>query len=180
MKSLVSIVVSAVLITVGLVSRPSEKATPPVQVVTTELILGGSSKARATNWTFTGNMHASTPAVCVRTGASYGSVTSAKTATKKFLQAISIPARGTTFLRYRVRIQSGSGQASAPDKLIVKVNATVVNTLTTDNLQATYTEHTHDLSALAGTRATIEFTWTFDNSLSSNFCIDDVTAINSR
>lgn len=180
MKSLISVVAGATLLTVSLVSRPPQKAVPPVEVVTTELMLGGVSNARATNWTFTGNMRSPTPATCITTGTPHTSMTSAKTATKKYVESIDIPARGTTTLNYKVRIQSAESQASASDNLVVKVNATVIHTLTAADSQATYTEYSHDLSALAGTRATTEFEWTFDNLVSSNFCIDDVFAVNSR
>ena len=179
MKGLMS-VVGATLITVGMVYRPPQKAVPPVEIFTTELMLGGGSKAKATNWTFTGNMHAATPATCVTTDASQASVTIPTVATKRFSQAIDIPARGITTLKYKVRVQSAGSQASASDKLEVSINATVVKTLTAADSQETYTPYTHDLSALAGTRATIEFEWTYDNSRSSNFCIDDVIASNSR
>lgn len=180
MKGLMSIVVSAALLTIGLVSRPPDKAMPPVEIVTTELMLGGGSKAKATNWTFTGNIRSSTPATCITTGTPHTSMTSAKTATKKYVESINVPAQGTTTLKYKVRIQNAESQAVASDNLVVKVNTTVVHTLTTANPQDAYTEYTHDLSALAGTQAIIEFKWTFDNSVSSNFCIDDVIASNSR
>ena len=180
MKGLMSVVFGATLITVGMVSRPPQKAVPPVEVVTTELMLGGDSKPRATNWTFTGNMRSSTPATCVTTDAPQPPVTIPTMTTKQYAQSIDVPARGATTLSYKVRMQSAESQAVASDKLEVNINATVVRTLTPANSQETYTEYTHDLSALAGTRATIEFEWKYDNSRSSNFCIDDVIAVNSR
>ena len=180
MKGLMSVVLGTALLTVGLVSRPPDNAMPPVEIVTTELMLSGGSKDRATKWTFTGNMRSSTPATCVTTDAPRTSVMTPTMATEQYSQAIDIPARGATALKYKVRMQRAESQAVASDNLVVKINAMVVNTLTTTNPQDAYAEYTHDLSALAGTRARVEFEWTFDNSLSSNFCIDDVIASNSR
>ena len=180
MKGSMSVVVGAALLAVGMVSRPPQKAIPPVEVVTTELMLGGDSKAKATNWTFTGNMHSSTPAMCVTTDTPDTLQTTPKLATEKYSQAIDVPARGATILSYKVRMQSAGDQTVSSDKLEVKVNARVIHTLTPTNSQETFTEYTHDLSALAGTRAMTEFKWTYDDSRASYFCIDDVIASNLR
>lgn len=182
MKKTVSIIVSAALLTVGLVACPDKtEVTPPAEVVTTELILNGGFEAESNNWTFTGaGKRATSPATCKRTGSAYGSLSSATTSVQKAAQSINVPSQGTTLLKYWVRIQSSETAGTAFDNLVVKADATVISTLTTANEQEKYTEYTYDLTPLKGTSVNITFQGTFDNVVSTNFCIDDVSAINSK
>lgn len=68
----------------------------------------------------------------------------------------------------------------ASGNLVVSVNETTINTLTTADPRGEYKQYTVDLSTLKGTSVNIRFTGNFNNSVSSAFCIDNVSAINSR
>ena len=56
----------------------------------------------------------------------------------------------------------------------------MIGALTTANLRGEYKEYDYDLSTFVGTSANIEFAGKFDKSVVTKFCIDDVSAINSR
>lgn len=183
MKNSVSVLLSAALLTVGLVACPSEKTvvTPPVDAVTTELILNGGFEASTTDWTFTGDARRSTfPTACAKNGAAYGRIEKIKAFSNGLSQTFNVPNQGTTMLKYWVRIESKVSQASADDSLVVRVNGTVINTLTTANPQEVYAEYSYDLSELVGKSVTIEFKGTFKDLEETNFCIDDVSALNSK
>ena len=182
MKKTVSIIVSAALLTVGLVACPDKtEVTPPAEVVTTELILNGGFEANTSNGTFTGDGRRNlSPVACRKTGTYFGSISKEKSSVGTAAQTINVPAQGTTTLKYWVRIDSNVNQASASDSLLVKVNEKVISTLTTADPQEIYKEYSADLTELAGKSATIQFRGTFKDIDATNFCIDDVSAINSK
>ncbi|NUR50214.1 MAG: M4 family peptidase, partial [Hamadaea sp.] len=62
------------------------------------------------------------------------------------------------------------------DKLTVTVNGASVATYSNLNKATGYVQRTIDISAYAGTTATLKFTGTEDSSLQTSFVIDD-TAI---
>jgi hypothetical protein len=190
MKKVFAIIVSAALLTTGLVSCPSEKVTPPAEtppptpppeVVTTELILNGGFEAITTNWTLsTNSFRFTSPPTCVHSGVAFAAITGGRSGFATISQTINVPAQGTTALKYWVRIETDEKPGIAASNLVVRVNETIIKTLTTADSRREYNEYTYDLSALKGTSAIIKFTGTFNTLVSSAFCVDDVSAINSR
>lgn len=67
--------------------------TPPVEVVTTELILNGGFEAATTNWTFTGDgARLTAPTACVKTGTAFGALVSGSKGLATISQTINVPA----------------------------------------------------------------------------------------
>ena len=182
MKKSASMLVSAALLIVGLVACPSDKTevTPPAEVVTTELILNGGFEADSNNWTFAADSFRSKSSRCVKTGAFSSALVAGSKGFATISQAINVPTQGTAALKYSVRIDTNEKPGIASATLIVRANETKINTLTTADLRGEYKEYNFDLSKFAGTSVNIEFAGKFDQSVVTTFCIDDVSAINSR
>lgn len=182
MKKSVSMLVSAALLMVGLVACPSDKTevTPPAEVVTTELILNGGFEAATNNWAFVADSFRSKSSRCVKTGAFSGALVAGSKGFATLSQAINVPTKGTTSLKYSVRIETNEKAGIASSTLIVRVNETMIGTLTTADLRGEYKEYDYDLSKFAGTSVNIEFAGKFDETVVTTFCVDDVSALNSR
>ncbi len=174
---------SGVLLAAGLVACPTPPAPPPPpppEAVTTQLLLNGGFEATTTNWTFAGGA-GRVVSNNAKSGTAWGSIASASTSTdRKISQLINVPASGNSTLKYSVKITSDEGVDSSFDSLVIRVNSTIINTLTVANTRGAYVEYTYDLSPFKGAEAEISFRGTFDNSVLSTFAIDDVTATNVR
>ena len=181
MKNAVSVLVCASLLSLGLVSCPAEKITPPAEVVTTELILNGSFESQKADWIVKGSAFTATvPDVCVKTGKNFLVLRATSESAESFSQTINVPAQGTTVLKYWVRIEAWLPASNSFDNLVVSVNSNVINTMTPANERKIYNEYSYDLTAFAGKPVTLEFKGTFSRGESGLFCIDDVSAVNSK
>jgi hypothetical protein len=182
MKKPALLFVSAALLIVSLVSCSSNTTgvTPPPGVETTELILDGGFEAATNNWTFVGDGIRSKSSTCVKTGAFSGALVAGSRGFATISQTINVSAQGKTSLKYSVRIETNEKPGVVSSTLVVRVNQTVIGTLTTADLRGEHKEYNYDLSKLAGASANIEFAGKFDETIVTKFCIDDVSAINLR
>ncbi|MEV6969785.1 putative Ig domain-containing protein [Hamadaea sp. NPDC051192] len=99
------------------------------------------------------------------------------THTDTLQQAVAIPAGCTATLTFYLHIDSAETTTSTQyDKLTVTVNGTSVATYSNLNKATGYVLRTVNISAYAGTTATLKFTGTEDSSLQTSFVVDD-TAI---
>ncbi|HJP80754.1 MAG TPA: putative Ig domain-containing protein [Pseudonocardiaceae bacterium] len=95
-------------------------------------------------------------------------------------QSVTIPAGCSASLSFYLHIDtSETTTTTAFDKLTVKVGSTTVATFSNLNHNSGYTQHTYNVSSLAGQTVTLNFTGTEDSSLQTSFVLDDLALTTS-
>jgi hypothetical protein len=184
MNKKIAMLASSVLLTVGLVACPTPVTPPPPpppppEQVTTQLILNGGFEVENTNWTFEGGA-VRVVSADKKTGTAFAALGKASTGSLKVSQLINVPAAGNTTLKYSIKIASNEAADASFDSIVVRAGTTIINTLTVANTRGQYVEYSSDLSAFKGGEVLISFSASFDASVLTTFCIDDVSAANVR
>ena len=86
---------------------------------------------------------------------------------------MSIPAGCRATLSFWLHIDTAESGSTAYDKLTVKAGGTTLATYSNVNAASGYVQRSFDVSALAGTTATISFSGVEDSSLQTSFVVDD-------
>ncbi|MFI9644428.1 M4 family metallopeptidase [Micromonospora sp. NPDC051925] len=95
------------------------------------------------------------------------------THTDTLSQSVSIPAGCRATLSFWLHIDTAESGSTAYDKLTVKAGSTTLATYSNVNAATGYVQRSFDVSALAGTTATISFSGVEDSSLQTSFVVDD-------
>ncbi|WP_432896096.1 M4 family metallopeptidase [Micromonospora matsumotoense] len=95
------------------------------------------------------------------------------THTDTVTQSVSIPAGCRATLSFWLHIDTAESGSTAYDKLTVKAGSTTLATYSNVNAASGYVQRSFDVSALAGTTATISFSGVEDSSLQTSFVVDD-------
>ncbi|MEU1757142.1 M4 family metallopeptidase [Micromonospora matsumotoense] len=128
----------------------------------------------ATGWTATSGVITSSASQAAHGGSykawldGYGS-----THTDTVTQSVSIPAGCRATLTFWLHIDTAESGSTAYDKLTVKAGSTTLATYSNVNAASGYVQRSFDVSALAGTTATISFSGVEDSSLQTSFVVDD-------
>ncbi|MEV4843459.1 M4 family metallopeptidase [Micromonospora matsumotoense] len=128
----------------------------------------------ATGWTATSGVITSSASQAAHGGSykawldGYGS-----THTDTVTQSVSIPAGCRATLSFWLHIDTAESGSTAYDKLTVKAGSTTLATYSNVNAASGYVQRSFDVSALAGTTATISFSGVEDSSLQTSFVVDD-------
>ncbi len=100
------------------------------------------------------------------------------THTDTLSQSVAIPAGCHATLTFWLHIDSAETTTSVQyDKLTVKAGSTTVATYSNLNKASGYSQKTIDVSSVAGSTVSFNFTGTEDSSLQTSFVVDD-TALN--
>ena len=95
-------------------------------------------------------------------------------------QSVTIPAGCSASLSFYLHIDtSETTTTTAFDKLTVQVGSTTVATFSNLNHNSGYTQHSYNVSSLAGQTVTLKFTGTEDSSLQTSFVLDDLAVTTS-
>ena len=86
---------------------------------------------------------------------------------------MTIPSGCHATLSFYLHIDTAESGSTAYDKLTVKAGSTTVATYSNVNANTGYTQHSFDVSSLAGQKVTVSFSGTEDSSLQTSFVIDD-------
>ncbi|HJP80687.1 MAG TPA: protease pro-enzyme activation domain-containing protein [Pseudonocardiaceae bacterium] len=100
------------------------------------------------------------------------------THTDNVSQSVTIPAGCTATLSFYLHIDTAETTSTTQyDKLTVKLGSTTLATFSNLNAASGYTQHSYNVSSLAGQTVTLTFTGTEDSSQQTSFVLDD-TALN--
>jgi hypothetical protein len=95
-------------------------------------------------------------------------------------QSVTIPSGCSATLSFYLHIDTSETTTSTQyDKLTVKAGSTTVATFSNLNKGTGYTQHSYNVSSLAGQTVTLTFTGTEDSSLQTSFVIDDTALTTS-
>ena len=132
-----------------------------------------------TTWTASSGVITTSSSEAARTGSYKAWLDGYGTATTDTLsQAVSIPSGCSATLSFYLHIDTAETTTStAYDKLTVTAGSTTLATYSNLNAASGYVLKSFDVSALAGTTATIKFTGVEGSTLQTSFVIDD-TALN--
>ena len=89
-------------------------------------------------------------------------------------QSMTIPTGCTATLSFYLHVDTAETGRTAVDTLTISAGATLA-TFSNLNAAAGYTQHTYDLTSLAGHTATLTFTGTEDTQRATSFVLDDAT-----
>ncbi|HEV3357426.1 MAG TPA: putative Ig domain-containing protein [Pseudonocardiaceae bacterium] len=97
------------------------------------------------------------------------------THTDTLTQSVTIPAGCRASFSFWLHIDTAeTTTTTAYDKLTITAGSTTVATFSNLNAATGYTQHTYNVSSLAGQTVTLKFSGTEDSSLQTSFVVDDV------
>ncbi|GAB3143300.1 hypothetical protein GCM10027290_19530 [Micromonospora sonneratiae] len=143
-----------------------------------QLIVNGGFENGTSPWTGTTGAIGSPAGQTPHSGTRFAWLSgNGSSSTETLNQTVTIPAGCTSVtLRYWLHIDTAeTTQVTQYDKFTVKVNNTVLTTLSNLNAAAGYVERSLNLGSYAGQQITLTFTGTEDYSLQTSFVLDDVT-----
>ncbi len=95
-------------------------------------------------------------------------------------QSVTIPSGCSASLSFYLHIDTAeTTTTTAFDKLTVTVGSTTVATFSNLNANSGYTQHSYNVSSLAGQTVTLKFSGSEDSSLQTSFVLDDVALTTS-
>jgi subtilisin family serine protease len=150
--------------------------TPPPPTTCTQAVVNPGFESGTSPWTATANVIGTWSQYPARSGSRNAWLNGGgRVQTDTLGQQVAIPACDGVSLRFWVRITTAEYEAVAYDNLTVTVGNTVVARYSNLDKTSGYVEKVVDLSAFAGTTATLKFTGVEDGSLQTSFVVDDVT-----
>jgi hypothetical protein len=162
----------------------SSQPEPEPQPAGTELVKNGGFETGITSWTtFTENNAVAEQGrqkYCAKTGDAYGALggvgKSAQAFARGFFtQKVSIPATGTSTLRYSVRIDTLEPSGSDKDTFTAFIDKSIIQTVRTSDARNVHTAYTKDLSDYKGKEIELKFENFNNESNNTVFCLDDVS-----
>ncbi|MEU1837861.1 M4 family metallopeptidase [Micromonospora chersina] len=159
----------------GSTPTPTTTTTPPSGSCTGQKLANPGFESGNVSWTASSGVITNDTAQAAHGGSykawldGYGS-----THTDTLTQSVTIPAGCRATLSFWLHIDSAeSTTTTAYDKLTVKAGSTTLATYSNLNKATGYVQRSFDISALAGTTATISFSGVEDSSLQTSFVVDD-------
>jgi hypothetical protein len=178
-------IATAALICLVLLSACNNQTEPPIpEPPGTELVKNGGFETDVTGWTvFTENNGVAEQGrinYCIKSGTAYGALGGVGKSAQAFARAffsqkVSIPATGTTTLRYNVHINTLEPAGSDKDTFTAFIDGSIIKTIRTNDPRDKHVLYTFDLSDYKGKDITVKFEGFNNESNNTVFCLDDIS-----